>query len=134
MLTLTLEARGSAPTLSDWPLVGRLSTLVISRFDMDAMAPTVKLIKQLGKSTSAFFLVNKGRSKAINDECALALATAYGLPAINTHISHRLPIQDAGTAGLAGTVVVYRALSQSKGGRSLIWRCSSCSGAWAGAI
>src|SRR4051812_47832699 len=32
-----------------------------SRFDMDAMGPTVKLAKTAGKPT--FFLVNKGRSK-----------------------------------------------------------------------
>jgi hypothetical protein len=44
--------------------------------------------------------VNKGRSKGINDECALALTSAYGLPAVNTHISHRLPIVDAGSEGL----------------------------------
>lgn len=71
-----------------------------SRFDMDAMAPTVKLIKNTGKAGAAFFLVNKGRSKGINDECAVALTSAYGLPAVNTHISHRLPIADAGSAGL----------------------------------
>jgi hypothetical protein len=35
MLTLTAETLGPAPKLSEWPLDGRLSTLVASRFDMD---------------------------------------------------------------------------------------------------
>jgi hypothetical protein len=35
MLALTPETLGSAPKLSEWPLDGRLSTLVALRFDMD---------------------------------------------------------------------------------------------------
>lgn len=65
--------------------------------DMDAMGPTVKLAKKSGNP--AFFVVNKGRSKGINDECAVGLASAYGLPATHTHISARLPIVDAGSVG-----------------------------------
>lgn len=86
-----------------------------SRFDMDAMAPTVKLIKKAGKSGTSFFLVNKGRSKGINDECALALTSAYGLPAVNTHISHRQPIADAGSGGLTLTELQGRDSSIEKG-------------------
>jgi chromosome partitioning protein len=72
---------------------------VPSVFNMDALASTVKLVR--GVNRPAYFLVNRGRSKGINDECALALTSAYGLPAINTHITHRLPIADAETSGLA---------------------------------
>jgi chromosome partitioning protein len=86
-----------------------------SRFDMDAMAPTVKLIKNIGKSGSSFFLVNKGRSKGINDECAVALTSAYGLPAANTHISHRLPIADASAEGLTLPELKGRDTSIEKG-------------------
>lgn len=35
MLTWTPDILGAAPTLSEWPLDGRLSTFVASRFDMD---------------------------------------------------------------------------------------------------
>ena len=66
--------------------------------DMDAMGPTAKLAKQSGKPT--FFVVNKGRSKGINDECAVALTSAYGLPAVATHITSRAPIMDARPQGL----------------------------------
>lgn len=86
-----------------------------SKFDMDAMAPTVKLIKSSGKLGSAFFLVNKGRSKGINDECALALASAYALPAVSTHISHRQPIADAGSGGLTLVELPSRDSSIEKG-------------------
>jgi hypothetical protein len=65
--------------------------------DMDAMGPTVKLVKESRKP--AFFLLNKGRSKGINDDCALKLTSAYGLPATHTHVSTRLPIVDAGPSG-----------------------------------
>jgi hypothetical protein len=80
---------------------------------MDAMAPTVKLVRQSGKP--AFFLVNRGRSKGINDECALALTSAYGLPAANTHISHRLPISDAESDGLVLTELASKDTSVTKG-------------------
>jgi chromosome partitioning protein len=63
-----------------------------SMFNMEAMAPTAKLVRKVAKP--AFFLINKGRSKGINDECALWLASNYGLPAVNTHISARIPISD----------------------------------------
>lgn len=77
-----------------------LLTCVPSVFDMDAMEPTVRLAKRLRKA--AFFVVNKGRnSKAINDECALALTSGYGLPAVSTHILLRLPIADAAQTGTA---------------------------------
>jgi len=72
---------------------------VPSVFNMDALASTVKLVRSVQRP--AYFLVNRGRSKGINDECALGLTSAYGLPAVNTHITHRLPIADAETNGLA---------------------------------
>lgn len=81
--------------------------------DMDAMAPTVKLARRSGKP--AFFLVNRGRSKAINDECALALTSAYGLPAVNTHISARLPIPDAAQLGQVLPELVSKDQSVAKG-------------------
>lgn len=70
---------------------------VPSIFNMDALASTVKLVRQVKRP--AFFLVNRGRSKGINDDCALALTSAYGLPAVHTHISTRLPIADAEQSG-----------------------------------
>lgn len=66
---------------------------------MDSMASTVKLIKQLGKPAS--FVVNKGRSKAMNDSCLAGLVNSYGLPGTNAHVSMRTPIMDAFDKGLA---------------------------------
>ena len=86
---------------------------VPSVFNMEALASTVKLAKQVRKP--AFFIVNRGRSKGINDECALALTSGYGLPAVNTHISHRLPIADAERTGLTLLEVVSREPSVEKG-------------------
>jgi chromosome partitioning protein len=88
------ELPATAAAVADLVLI----PCVPSMDDMDAMGPTVKLVKTAQKAV--FFLVNRGRSKGINDECALALASAYGLPAVNTHISMRLPIVDAGAEGL----------------------------------
>lgn len=105
------ELPATAASLADFVLL----PCVPSRFDMDAMAPTVKLIKKTGKASTSFFLVNKGRSKGINDECALALTSAYGLPAVNTHISHRLPIADAGSEGLTLAELKGRDTSIEKG-------------------
>lgn len=65
---------------------------VPSGFNMDAMTSVVKLAKRV--KVPAFFVVNRGRSKAINDDCAISLTSAYGVPATNTHISARMPIAD----------------------------------------
>ncbi len=65
---------------------------------MDAMAPTVRLVER--EKVRAFFVINRGRSSGINNECAVALTSAYGLPAVSTHISHRLPIVDCSIEGL----------------------------------
>jgi chromosome partitioning protein len=89
------ELPATAADIADLLLIPCLPAIL----DMDAMAPTVKLARRIGKPT--FFVVNRGRSKAINDECALALTSAYGLPAVNTHISSRLPIPDAARLGQA---------------------------------
>jgi chromosome partitioning protein len=86
---------------------------VPSVFNMDAMEATVRLAKRLRRS--AFFLVNRGRSKGINDECALALTSAYGLPAVNTHITHRLPIADAEQSGSTLPELVGRDPSVERG-------------------
>lgn len=88
------ELPATAATLADLILI----PCTPSMDDMDAMGPTVKLVKSSGKQ--AFFLINRGRSKGINDECAVGLTSAYGLPAAHTHISTRLPIVDAGPEGL----------------------------------
>ncbi len=56
----------------------------------------------------AFFVVNRGRSKAINDDCLAALVSSYGLPATNAHIPMRMPIVGAGDAGLALSEVPSR--------------------------
>ena len=67
--------------------------------NMEGLAPTARLVKRIGKP--GFFVVNRGRnSKAINDACALALTSAYGLPAASAHILMRLPIGDAENDGL----------------------------------
>jgi len=73
---------------------------------MDSMASTVKLARIARKP--AFFVVNRGRSKAINDDCLAALVNSYGLPATNAHIPMRMPIVDAGDAGLALSEVPSR--------------------------
>jgi chromosome partitioning protein len=65
-----------------------------------ATAPTVRLVKKLRRR--AFFIVNGGSSsKAINDACALALTSKYGLPAAATHITDRKPIRYAEDRGEA---------------------------------
>lgn len=63
-----------------------------SVFNLDALAPTVRLVRRAG--VPAFFVVNRGRSPGINAECALALSSAYGLPAVSVAIANRLPIAD----------------------------------------
>jgi chromosome partitioning protein len=90
-----------------------LMPCVPSVFNMDALASTVKLVRHLNKP--AFFLINRGRSKGINDECALALTSAYGLPATNAHISHRLPIADAEQSGAALVESLSKDSSVEKG-------------------
>ena len=103
------ELPAAAAAMADLLLIPCLPAI----FDMDAMGPTVKLARQSGKP--AFFIVNRGRSKAINDECALALTSAYGLPAVNTHISTRLPIPDAAQLGQALPEFVSKDQSVAKG-------------------
>lgn len=103
------ELPATAADVADLILIPCLPAIL----DMDAMAPTVKLAKRSGKPT--FFLVNRGRSKAINDECALALTSAYGLPAANTHISTRLPIPDAAQLGQMLPEFVSKDTSVAKG-------------------
>ncbi len=105
------ELPATAASLADLVLI----PCVPSRFDMDAMAPTVKLIRNAGKAGATFFVVNKGRSKGINDDCALALTSAYGLPAVNTHISHRLKVADASNEGLTVAELDGRDASIEKG-------------------
>lgn len=103
------ELPATAAELADLVIIPCLPAIL----DMDAMAPTVKLARRSGKPT--FFLVNRGRSKAINDECALALTSAYGLPALNTHISTRLPIPDAAQLGQTLPEFVSKDSSVAKG-------------------
>lgn len=95
---------------------------VPSVFNMDALASTVKLVRSAGKP--AFFLINRGRSKGINDECALGLSSAYGLPAVDTHISNRLPISDGETSGIALVELQSRDPSIQRGKREFeaLWR------------
>jgi chromosome partitioning protein len=81
----------------------RLANIVLiacspSVTDMKAMTPTVTLVRKLQKP--AWFLINKGRSKGINDDCALQLTSTFGLPAIHAHISHWTPVMDAALKGL----------------------------------
>jgi chromosome partitioning protein len=104
------ELPATAAALSDLLLL----PCVPSVFNMDAMEPTVRLARRGQKP--AFFLVNRGRSsKAINDECALALTSGYGLPAISTHILQRMPIADAEQSGLALPEMDVRDSSVEKG-------------------
>lgn len=103
------ELPATAASLADLVLI----PCVPSVFNMDALASTVKLVHSVQKP--AFFIVNRGRSKGINDECALALTSAYGLPAVNTHISHRLPIADAETSGAALVELASKDASIEKG-------------------
>lgn len=65
-----------------------------SAFCMSAMESTVLLAQRV--RVPAYFVINRGsQSKSINDSCAVALASAYGLPATSTHITARIPITDA---------------------------------------
>jgi chromosome partitioning protein len=89
------ELPATAAALADLLLI----PCVPSVLNMEALASTVKLAQQAHKP--AYFLVNRGRSKAINDDCLAALVSAYGLPATNAHVSARLPIVDAEAEGLA---------------------------------
>jgi len=69
-----------------------------ARLDMDVMGPTATLAKQIGRPS--FFVVNKGRKgRAINNDCALALTSRYGLPAVATHVELRVPIADVVDTG-----------------------------------
>lgn len=65
-----------------------------SAFCMSAMESTVVLARRV--QAPGYFVINRGsQSKSINDSCAVALASAYGLPATSTHITARIPITDA---------------------------------------
>ena len=66
------ELPATAAALADFLIL----PCVPSVFNMDAMEATVLLAKRSRKP--AFFLVNRGRSKGINDECALALTIGRG--------------------------------------------------------
>jgi chromosome partitioning protein len=104
---------------------GKLADLILipcapSRFDMEAMTPTVKMVRRLQKPS--WFLINQGRSKGINDDCALALTSAFGLPAVNAHISARMPIVDAAQKGL--TVIDLppkQGIDQAKAEFTALW-------------
>lgn len=81
---------------------------------MEGMAPTAKLARRLQKPT--FFIVNKGRnSRALNDQAAVALTSAFGLPAASTHVQMRWPIADAEMLGLALPEINHRDPSSAKG-------------------
>ena len=87
---------------------------VPSGYNMEALAATVRLVKQVQKP--GFFIINRGnRSKAINDECALALTSAYGLPAVNTHVLQRQPIADGELLGTALPEMPLKDSSADKG-------------------
>src|SRR5438876_65057 len=91
-----------------------VSLAVQSGYNMEALAATVRLVKQVRKP--GFFVINRGnRSKAINDECALALTSAYGLPAVNTHVLQRQPIADGELLGMALPEMGLKDLSADKG-------------------
>lgn len=81
---------------------------------MEGMAPTAKLARRIKKP--AFFIVNKGRnSRALNDQAAVALTSAFGLPAVSTHVQMRWPIADAELLGLALPEIGSREASSAKG-------------------
>lgn len=103
------ELPATAAALADLILIPTAPSV----FNMDALAPTVKLVRGLKKP--AFFIVNKGRSKGINDECAVALTSAYGLPAVNTHISLRAPIADGERDGITLAELTSKDASITKG-------------------
>jgi chromosome partitioning protein len=81
---------------------------------MKGIEPTARLARRLGKP--AFFVVNKGRtSRGMNDQCAVALTSLYGLPAAAAHITLRLPIGDCEDTGLTLPEVESRESSVQKG-------------------
>ena len=90
------ELPAIAAELADLVLIPCLGTANTMR----GLAPTARLVKRLGKP--GFFVVNRGSSgKAINDGCALALTSAYGLPAAAAHITSRTIIGALEDKGLA---------------------------------
>lgn len=94
-----------------------------SRLDMEGMAPTAKLVRRLARP--AFFVVNKGRnSRALNDACALALTSVYGLPAAAAHVQLRVPMADVVDTGATLPEAVGRDPSTVKGQEELraLWR------------
>lgn len=91
--------------------------------DMKGMRPTAKLVRRLGRP--AFFVINKGRSSgALNNACAVALSSVYGLPAAAAHIQLRMPIADIVDAGSTLPESVGRDPSTLKGQDELraLWR------------
>jgi chromosome partitioning protein len=89
------ELPATAASLADLLLIPCFPSKAI----MKSMVSSVKLARMVRKP--AFFVVNKGRSKAINDDCLAALVSAYGVPATNAHVPARMPIVDLGDEGLA---------------------------------
>ena len=107
-----------------------------SRLDMDGMAPTAKLAKRVGRPS--FFVVNKGRnSRALNDACALALTSVYGLPAAAAHVQLRMPMIDVVDSGATLLESPGRDPSTLKGQEELraLWRWvgEQCDGSSEGA-
>lgn len=94
-----------------------LMPCVPSANNMDAMAPSAELVKRSGKP--GFFIINCGRSKAINDDCAVALSSNFGLPAVSVHIARRMPIADGEIDGTALPELTGRAASITKGQEEL---------------
>jgi chromosome partitioning protein len=86
---------------------------VPTEHNMDGMEETAEAIKKQGKP--GFFVINRGRSKAMNDSCAVALTGEYGLPAVPTHRSHRWPIGDAEGMGLGLAEIISRDPSVERG-------------------
>lgn len=90
------ELPALAAELADLVLMPCLTTAN----SMRGLAPTARLVRRLRKP--GFFVINGGSSsKHINDACALALTSAYGLPAAATHITSRRVIGALEDTGLA---------------------------------
>lgn len=98
-----------------------LMPCVPSVFNMDGLASGVSAAKKAKKP--AFFVINRGRSKGINDECLVGLTSAYGLPAINIHISDRKSAMDSEAKGqsLVENISKEPAVAKSKAEFTALW-------------
>lgn len=76
-------------------VVASLADLILmpshpAAFSMNGLGSTVEMVKSLKKP--AYFVINCGRSPAIDDACAVALTREYDLPVVPVRIARNMEI------------------------------------------